>query len=148
MLYRLGKLVDPAKWVYLKVKTKEEHIIHWANQSSDDWESAELLFKGKKYLHALFFAHLSIEKICKAHWVRASEGNIPPKTHNLIFLLSQTSVELTDDQKEFLLELNRFQIEGRYPEQAKLHKVSTASFAQYKLDQAKQMQQWLLNKLP
>ena len=84
MLYRLGKLVDPAKWVYLKVKTKEEHIIHWANQSSDDWESAELLFKGKKYLHALFFAHLSIEKICKAHWVRASEGNIPPKTHNLI----------------------------------------------------------------
>ncbi len=131
------------------MKTKEEHIIHWANQSSDDWESAELLFKGKKYLHALFFAHLSIEKICKAHWVRASEGNIPPKTHNLIFLLSQTSVELTDDQKEFLLELNRFQIEGRYPEQvSKLHKVSTASFAQYKLDQAKQIQQWLLNKLP
>ena len=131
------------------MKTKEEHIIHWANQSSDDWESAELLFKGKKYLHALFFTHLSIEKICKAHWVRASEGNIPPKTHNLIFLLSQTSVELTDDQKEFLLELNRFQIEGRYPEQvSKLHKVSTASFAQYKLDQAKQIQQWLLNKLP
>jgi HEPN domain-containing protein len=130
------------------VKTKEEHITHWVNQSNDDWESTELLFTGKKYLHALFFAHLSLEKVCKVHWINSNESNIPPKTHNLIFLLSQTTIGLTDDQKELLLELNRFQIEGHYPEQiSKLHKASTASFARHKLDQAKQLQQWLLNKL-
>jgi HEPN domain-containing protein len=90
------------------VKTKEEHITHWINQSNDDWESTELLFTGKKYLHALFFAHLSLEKVCKAHWINSNESSIPPKTHNLIFLLSQTTIELTDDQKEFLLELTAF----------------------------------------
>ena len=98
------------------MKTKEQHIAHWLAQSKDDWESSELLFAGKKYLHSLFFAHLSLEKICKAHWINSAEINIPPKTHNLIFLLSQTALELSDNQKEFLLDLNRFQIEGRYPE--------------------------------
>ncbi|MFN6087817.1 MAG: HEPN domain-containing protein [Cyclobacteriaceae bacterium] len=130
------------------MKTKEEHIGHWVNQSIDDWEAAELLFKGRKYLHSLFFAHLSLEKVCKAHWIRANESNIPPKTHNLIFLLSNTAIELTNEQKEFLLELNRFQIEGRYPEQiSKLFKISTHTFAEEKLAQAKKQQEWLLNKL-
>ncbi len=130
------------------MKTKEEHTAHWVNQSTDDWESTELLFTGKKYLHALFFAHLSLEKVCKAHWIKANESNIPPRTHNLIFLLSQTGLALSTSQKEFLLELNRFQIEGRYPQQlSKLHQAATAPFARQKLDQAKQLQQWLLNNL-
>jgi HEPN domain-containing protein len=131
------------------VKTKKEHIVHWVDQSKEDWEAAELLFIGKKYLHALFFAHLSVEKVCKAHWVNANEGNVPPKTHNLIFLLSQAKIELVESQKEFLLELNRFQIEGRYPEQlSKLYKASTAAFTQNKLNHAKELRIWLLNNLP
>jgi HEPN domain-containing protein len=96
----------------------------------------------------LFFAHLSLEKICKAHWINCSETNIPPKTHNLLFLLSQTTLHLADEQKEFLLEINRFQIEGRYPEQIlKLQKATDASFTRTKLNQAKELQIWLLNKL-
>ena len=130
------------------MKTKEQHIAHWLAQSKDDWESSELLFAGKKYLHALFFAHLSLEKICKAHWINSAEINIPPKTHNLIFLLSQTVLELNDNQKEFLLDLNRFQIEGRYPEViSKLQQASTAPFARNKLNEAKELQLWLLSKL-
>jgi AbiV family abortive infection protein len=130
------------------VKTKEQHIAHWVAQSKDDWESAELLFSGKKYLHSLFFAHLSLEKICKAHWINSVEINIPPKTHNLIFLLSQIALELNDNQKEFLLELNRFQIEGRYPEViTKLQLSTTATFTRNKLNEAKELQLWLLSKL-
>jgi AbiV family abortive infection protein len=130
------------------VKTKELHISHWINQSKDDWEAAELLFAGKKYLHALFLAHLSLEKACKAHWINSNEDNIPPKTHNLIFILSQTTIELTDNQKEFLLELNRFQIEGRYPNQlTKLHQASSPQFTSIKLNEAKELFIWLHNKL-
>ena len=130
------------------MKTKDEHISHWVNQSKDDWEAAELLFTGNKYLHALFFAHLSLEKACKAHWINSGDANIPPKSHNLIFLLSQTKIELTDDQKEFLLELNRFQIEGRYPEQiSKLHQSSTATFTRNKLNEAKELHLWLISRL-
>lgn len=64
------------------MKTKEHHIEHWLAQSNDDWEAAELLFAGKKYLHSLFFAHLSLEKVCKAHWINSSEINILPFTRN------------------------------------------------------------------
>jgi hypothetical protein len=45
------------------VKTKELHISHWINQSKDDWEAAELLFAGKKYLHALFGAFVFRESL-------------------------------------------------------------------------------------
>lgn len=131
------------------MKTKAEHIAYWANQSLNDWEVAELLFIGKKYLHTLFFTHLSLEKVCKAHWISSAEGNIPPKTHNLIYLLSQTNIELSDVQKELLLELNRFQIEGRYPEQlSQLHRAADIAFTKIKLKQAKELQLWLLSKLP
>ena len=131
------------------MRTKEQHILYWVEHSKEDWDSAELLFEGRKYLHALFFAHLSLEKACKAHWVKSSAGNIPPKTHNLNFLLSQTAIDLTDNQKEFLLEMNRFQIEGRYPEQmAKLHQVSSEQFTRTKLNTAKELYTWLLSKLP
>ncbi len=131
------------------MKTKEHHIEHWLAQSNDDWEAAELLFAGKKYLHSLFFAHLSLEKVCKAHWINSSEINIPPKTHNLIFLLSQTALEISDNQKEFLIEFNRFQIEGRYPELiSKLRQTCTPPFTRNKLNEAKELHLWLLSKLP
>lgn len=111
------------------MKSKKEHIDHWVAQSKEDWDAALLLIDGGKYLHGLFFVHLALEKTCKAHWISAAKSDIPPKSHNLIFLLSQTTISLSDEQKEFLLELNRFQIEGRYPEHlAMLHRAATAAF--------------------
>ena len=67
------------------MKTKEQHIAHWLAQSNDDWEAAELLFTGKKYLHSLFFAHLSLEKVCKAHWINSAEISIIRLRHIISF---------------------------------------------------------------
>jgi HEPN domain-containing protein len=96
--------------------TKEAHIKFWLEQAEDDWSAADPLFNGKKYLQSLFFAHLVIEKLCKSVWIKYNDGNVPPKTHNLIYLLSSTPIEITDDKSEILLNLNRFQLEGRYPD--------------------------------
>jgi HEPN domain-containing protein len=49
--------------------TKQEHIDYWVNTAAEDWDTVEVLFNGKKYLHALFWAHLVLEKLAKAHWV-------------------------------------------------------------------------------
>ena len=84
--------------------TKEEHIKSWIEQSKDDWEAVVTLFKGRKYLQSLFFGHLVIEKLCKALWI------------NLLHILSQIPVEVEEHKSEFLLKLNRFQLEGRYPD--------------------------------
>lgn len=96
--------------------TKAEHITYWKRQALDDWETVDVLYEGRKYLQSLFWLHLSIEKLCKALWISTNEGNSPPRTHNLNRLLAETNVAIPNDYAVLLIELNRFQLEGRYPD--------------------------------
>jgi HEPN domain-containing protein len=130
------------------VKTKEDYIIFWIEQSKDDWNAVNTLFKGRNYLQSLFFAHLVIEKLCKSIWIKFNIENIPPKTHNLIHLLSATPIELTDEISEFLLNLNRFQLEGRYPDYLqKMHHICNERFTKSMLETTNNFRLWLLEKL-
>jgi len=127
---------------------KREHIDYWIQQSNDDWEAVSALFKNKKNSQALFFAHLVIEKLCKAIWIRDNESNFPPRTHNLNYLLSQTTIEMSDSHGELLLTLNRFQLEGRYPEYiSKIHKICTDSFTAELINNVNEMRLWLIRQL-
>ncbi len=96
--------------------TKQEHIDYWLKSAKEDLETMNYLFDGGRYLHALFFGHLYIEKLSKALWVKNNDSNIPPKIHNILNLLKQANIQLDEAQNIFLLKLNRYQIEGRYPE--------------------------------
>ncbi len=44
------------------MKSVQEVVKYWLTASKEDFDSAEILFQNKKYHHALFFCHLSIEK--------------------------------------------------------------------------------------
>ena len=128
--------------------TKQQHIEWWIGQSKDDWGSVDVLFERGRFVHALFFVHLSIEKLCKAIWIRDNNLNVPPKTHNLIFILSQTKIEPTENQSELLLNLNRFQLEGRYPDYLnQLHQLCSKEFSKRIIDEATTLNQWLTEKL-
>jgi HEPN domain-containing protein len=130
------------------MKTKEDHINFWLLQADDDWTAVDTLFKGRKYLHSLFFAHLVIEKICKALWIKYNDGNVPPRTHNLIHLLSTTPIELDEDRSELMLSLNRFQLEGRYPDYlTKMHSVCNELFATEMIDNTNKLRLWLQEKV-
>ena len=96
--------------------TKQEHIAYWVETANKDWEAIQSMYKAKTYLYALFFAHLVLEKLCKAHWVKDNEGNFPPKIHNLIVLIENTKFAITDEDKDFFRAMNQFQLEGRYPD--------------------------------
>lgn len=63
--------------------TKDEHIKYWVDTAKKDWKTVQNMFGTKDYLPALFFSHLVLEKLCKAHWVKDNHGNTPPKIHNL-----------------------------------------------------------------
>ncbi len=129
--------------------TKQQHIKFWIDQAEDDWTALILLFQGKKYLQSLFFAHLVIEKICKALWIKFSESNIPPKTHNINYLLSSINLDIADDIHKFLLKLNRFQIEGRYPEYVEgLYRICNKEFTKDIIDKTEEVKKWLQEKLP
>lgn len=106
------------------------------------------MYKSKEYLQALFFAHLVLEKLCKAHWVKDNKENIPPKIHNLITLVSKTKLELPDADKEFLSQMNQFQLQGRYPDYTRhLYKTYKAVQTKMVLDKVNSIKKWLLNNL-
>lgn len=82
-------------------------------------------------------------------WVHHNESDQPPRIHNLVYLLKQTKVELTDEQLDFFLMFNDFQLEGRYPDyQRKIYRNCTRSISEELLNKANQHRLWLLSKLP
>jgi HEPN domain-containing protein len=49
--------------------TKSDYIEFWKISAEKDWVVAENLFSKSNYPQALFFGHLVLEKILKAHWI-------------------------------------------------------------------------------
>jgi HEPN domain-containing protein len=91
-----------------------KQITHWRLSADEDWEVARGLVAGGKVRHGLFFAHLALEKILKAHVCKATDELSPP-IHNLIRLVERAGLPLSQQQRELLAEANAFNIEGRYP---------------------------------
>ena len=93
----------------------EKQIEYWVNTAHNDLETAELLIKNKRILHGLFFCHLTLEKLLKAHVIKQSK-NEPPRIHDLLILLNRTTLKLNIDDQEFLGLMMKYLLEGRYPE--------------------------------
>jgi len=93
----------------------EKHIAHWRTGAEEDFEVAGQLIKSNKIRHGLFFLHLTIEKILKAHVCRHT-GDIAPRIHNLVRLAELSGVVFDPEQLDLLSEMNPCNIEGRYPE--------------------------------
>ena len=128
--------------------TKEEHIQYWIKSAEDDWNAVHSLFTTSNFVQCLFFAHLVLEKIFKAHWVKANPENTPPRTHNLVALAIKTELLLSDTELQFLEEFNDFQLEGRYPDyQFKINQRCTFEFTETLLAKVNQTRIWLLEKM-
>ena len=128
--------------------TKEQYIQYWIGTAEKDWIAAESLFKSKNYLHCLFWAHLVLEKLAKAHWVKSHEDNIPPRVHNVVWLLEESNVDLGEDMMNFLKDFNDFQLSGRYPDyMSNIYKICTKNYTSYKLEKIKEIRQCLIEML-
>lgn len=73
-----------------------------------------MLYEAGYYVQALFWAHLVLEKLCKALWVYKKNRQDYPYIHNLLRLIKESNVELSQGQIEFYAEMNQFQAQGRY----------------------------------
>jgi len=128
--------------------TKEQYIDYWIDTAHNDWVTVEAMFAAGRYLHCLFWAHLVLEKLAKALWVKTHEENIPPKVHNIVWLLEESQVEITSEDKIFLEVFNRFQLSTRYPDYLrKIDKICTKNLTIEQLDKVKEIRKCLLNKL-
>jgi HEPN domain-containing protein len=94
----------------------EKNINYWRNGAVEDYDAALLIAeKTRHYMHALFFCHLAVEKMLKAHVARVEEAQ-PPKIHNLITLAQRTRLPISEEMTTFLRRLNAYQMLGRYPD--------------------------------
>jgi HEPN domain-containing protein len=128
--------------------TKEQHINYWIDTAQYDWTGTDHAFNAKDYIHCLFWAHLTLEKLAKAHWVRTHEENIPPRIHNVVWLLGQSNIDLGEEIMKFLEDFNQFQLSGRYPDYTNnLYKMCTKEFTLKQLEKVKEVRICLLKML-
>ena len=79
--------------------TKKDYIEYWTSTAAKDWKATQNLFKSKDYVHALFWSHLVLEKLCKANWVKHHQSNHPPKIHNLIYFVENVPLAVDASQR-------------------------------------------------
>lgn len=126
---------------------KEEHISYWLKSAEHDLEVADTLFQSKKYDWCLFIAHLVLEKVLKAYFVKRY-NKLPPKIHNLIRLAEMANLELTEEQKVFLDEVNDFNLAIRYPDyKFEFYKKCTEDFTKQYFKGIKEFYKWLLSQI-
>ena len=123
---------------------KEKQIEYWKLTGLSDYETAELLIEKGKILHGLFFCHLTIEKLLKAHFVKTLECPAP-KTHDLIYLSKKANIIFNENHQALLVILMQFQLEGRYPDN--LFRTPSSEQSMNYLKQTKELVDWLTLKL-
>ena len=93
----------------------EKQVAYWRDGAAEDWEIAQELIARGRTRHGLFFVHLSLEKLLKAHVCRHTQ-DLAPRLHNLVRLAELAALPLSQTQVDVLAEINAFHIEGRYPD--------------------------------
>ncbi len=125
----------------------QEQVKYWLKSAEHDLEAAEALYEKGKYDWCLFLGHLVLEKILKAFYVRDNQ-ELPPKIHKLDLIASKTQLALTQEQVDFLREINDFNLEVRYPdEKLVFYKLCTKEFSEKYFNAIKDFYQCLLTKL-
>lgn len=122
----------------------QKQVDYWTAGSREDLEVAEMLCEKGRFRHGLFFAHLAIEKMLKAH-VTLKTQQVPPKIHNLLRLAETAGIELLPEQELWLSRFNMFQLEGRYPDMAQVTVDRPA--AEQRLATAQEFLRWLTAQL-
>lgn len=122
-----------------------QQVEYWRTGSEEDLAAALSLLEKGHIRHTLFFAHLSLEKLLKAH-VCAATGQVAPRTHNLVLLSQRCGLAMSESRSEFLADMDRFNLSGRYPDAG----TPTASKKETGdiLSQMREMHEWLAKQLP
>lgn len=129
--------------------SKNDHIDYWVSSSEQDWERAMYMREKKDFVFCLFCVHLCLEKLSKALWVKENpNNNYPPRIHDIKHILSDTSFLPTANQSLLIDNIQRYQIEGRYPDYKKLiFSYTTKEYTDNLITESKDLKTCLLDKI-
>jgi HEPN domain-containing protein len=123
-------------------KTRE-----WIIQAEFDIETAEYMFQGGRHFYAVFMCHLSLEKALKGIYCKKLQ-DVPPKVHNLVFLINKTGISPPETLGKFIVKLNEANIATRYPESLeKLQKAYTKTITSEIILNTKEALAWIKQQL-
>ena len=116
---------------------------NWLASADYDIETAKHMLATGRYLYVIFMCHLALEKTLKAIAAEAL-GQTPPKTHDLLYLVTLGSVKPSQEHLDFIGKLNNASIPTRYPEDvAKTISVYPKKVAEDYFKRTKEIVQWL-----
>jgi len=126
--------------------TSRNFIKFWQDTATDDFKTAEELFSLKRYHHALFFCHLSIEKYLKG-LIYSKTGHHALPIHDLKKLAKQAGIDVSEDKEKQLEEITTWNIRARYDDyKRKFYKKATPDFTLKWLKRVKVIILWLKNQ--
>ena len=123
-------------------KDVEDLVRRWREDAAEDMQLARDILNKGKHRHAMFFAHLALEKALKALVMRAT-GKAAPKIHNLPELAARTAVSFDEERMKFLAAMNFYQLAGRYLN-SRDGRVD-ADLATQNFRKAEKLFEWLIN---
>ena len=117
--------------------------------SDYDFDTAKAMLETKRYLYVAFMCHQTIEKILKAYWSNVLEEP-PLKIHSLSRLAEKSGLDkdMSEEQTDFIDELEPLNIEARYPSyKERLMKSLTADRCKKLIEQTDKLRIWIKSKL-
>lgn len=110
-------------------------------------DTADAMFASGRYFYAVFMCHLSIEKALKGLIAKRLD-ELPPKTHNLLYLLNMLALQPAPDLERFIVRLNTASVATRYPDDlAKMQAAYTESVTKELIMKSKEVLKWVKTQL-
>lgn len=130
-----------------KLNTKEI-IAYWQKGAERNFDTAEFLYKGKRYSDCLFFCHLMLEKLLKGLVVQITKQHAP-YLHELDILAKKTELPLANLQFEQLKIISAFNIAARYDNiKESFYKKTTKEYTEEYFNISKELFLWLKKQYP
>lgn len=126
-----------------------DKVTYWIEMSDYDFDTAKAMFETKRYLYVAFMCHQTIEKILKAYWSNTLEEP-PLKIHSLSRLAEKSGLDkdMSEEQTDFIDELEPLNIEARYPSyKERLMRSLTDERCRDLIEKTDKLRIWIKSKL-
>ena len=121
---------------------------HWEGRSDDSYRVMNVLYDNKEYMNALFFGHLTLEKLLKALYVKTHKDVHVPPIHNLVKLAMKCNLELDELSRNQLGLINTFCIEAWYDDiKREFYKKCTYEFTTEQIIIIRRLREWIKKEL-
>ncbi|HVC35583.1 MAG TPA: HEPN domain-containing protein [Chloroflexota bacterium] len=116
---------------------------NWVDSAEYDWVTARELLTAGRYVYVVFFCHLAIEKLLKAH-VAEVTNSLPPRTHDLVSLIRTAGLDVPGRYLQFIGTISGQSVSVRFPDEI-VHTVSEYPelVVREYLRQTEEVLQWL-----